>query len=392
MIEIKDKSLCSGCASCVNACHLNAISLKEDEEGFNYPIVDKLKCVDCHQCERVCPLLNNKWQKLSRKNIDYPIFFAGQLKDKEVLNEVSSGGAFWAFAQAIISKGGVVYGAAQFNVDRIEHIRATSIEVAKKLRRSKYLQSNIGNTYSQVKKDLNEGTTVLFSGTGCHIGGLMGYLGKDYDNLYTCDVVCHGVPSNKVWKTYRKEKEEREGKIIKNIVFRDKSSGWQNNQYKITYDDGTIEKEDSSFQLFHAGYLSGLFYRPSCGNCKFSTLPRISDITLADYWLYSGKFHGEGNDLGVSLIAINSDKGKKLLFDSIVFMDVEVTKKELALKSCRHLDEHPIENPYRKDFFVFFLKHGYFSAAKLYVDTHIAPSLFYRVLRKIQRIVVCIFS
>lgn len=392
MIEIKNKSLCSGCASCVNACPKKIIKLTEDEEGFNYPIIDKAKCIDCHLCEKACPLLNNKWLDLCQKDKRYPKFYAGQLKNKSVLLEVSSGGAFWAFAQEIIQRGGIVYGAAQYHVDDIRHIRVSNLEEAKALRRSKYLQSNIGDTYNQVKKDLKDGLTVLFSGTGCQIGGLMSFLGKDYDNLYTCDVVCHGVPSRKVWKAYRNEKEERESKKIVDLIFRDKSLGWQNNQYKIVYDDNTIEKEDSSFQLFHAGYLSGLFYRPSCGSCKFSTLPRISDITLADYWKYSGKFYNAENDLGVSLISVNSPKGVNLLFSSEEYLDIEVTKESLALSSCRHLDEHPIENRNRPAFFKVFLKHGYFSAAHLFVDYKKNPSQLYRAFRKIKRIAACLLS
>lgn len=366
MIEIVDKRKCTGCGACVNACPYDIIHFQEDEEGFVYPMVDAERCVNCHLCEKACPFLNEP-ASLSTNEMSFPQFYAGQLGNRRELMDVSSGGAFWAFVEAIIAQNGVVYGAIQRDVDNIFHFRAEDIEAAKQLRRSKYFQSDTAFTFRQVKKDLNSNRIVLYSGTGCQIAGLRSYLGKNFDNLYTCDVVCHGVPSRKVWKVYRKEKEKREGKIIDDLVFRDKSAGWSHNQYKITYQDGTIEKEDSTKQLFHAGYLSGLFYRPSCGCCRFATLSRCSDVTLADYWKYTGQFHQSGHDLGVSLITVNTGKGLRLLELSSKYLLYEITSKELALSSCRHLDEHPCENPQRADFFQSFYKHGYYVAAEQYV-------------------------
>ncbi|MBP5724430.1 MAG: Coenzyme F420 hydrogenase/dehydrogenase, beta subunit C-terminal domain [Bacteroidales bacterium] len=361
MLTITDKRFCTGCGACINACPKKIISLQDDEEGFWYPKIDESKCVDCHLCEKVCPFKEER-----RKDINdvFPKFYAGQLKCKEDLNEVSSGGAFWAFAQYVLSIDGVVFGAIQENVDNIYHIRATNIDEAQRIRRSKYFQSATNYTFRQAKEDLQNNKIVLYSGTGCQIAGLLSFLNKEYDNLYTCEVVCHGVPSRKVWKKYREEKEKIVNKKIVELVFRDKSNGWSNNQYKITYDDGSIEYEKSTQQLFHAGYLQGLFYRPSCGCCRFASLPRVADITLADYWQYKGRFRTQDNDLGVSLISINTSKGAKLLSNVSDYLDYEPTAKVLALSSCRHLDNHPTENPKRKLFFKDFFKYGYFYAAK----------------------------
>ena len=266
MIEIIDKRKCTGCGACVNACPLQIVSLSDDTEGFSYPKVDKEKCINCRLCEKSCPMLK-EITSLNRKGSQYPLFYAGQLKCKKDLMDVSSGGAFWAFAKTIIDNGGIVYGAVQDDVDVITHVRSDDFEGIKRMRRSKYFQSNTGLTFHQVKEDLKNGKIVLYSGTGCQIAGLISFLGREYENLYTCDVVCHGVPSRNVWKTYREEKEKREGKRITGLVFRDKSIGWSKNQYKITFQDGSVEKERSTMQLFHAGYLRGLFYRPSCGSC-----------------------------------------------------------------------------------------------------------------------------
>ena len=385
MIEITDKRKCTGCGACINACPKNIITMEEDNDGFIYPKIKVEDCIDCHLCEKICPMLKDKLE-ISRQCAGFPQFYAGQLKSKEDLLEVSSGGAFWAFSQTIIDCGGIVYGAVQEDVDHIYHVRADNLDGIKNIRRSKYFQSDTGLTFQQVKEDLKRGLTVLYSGTGCQIAGLMGYLNKEYENLITCDVVCHGVPSRKVWKSYRKEKEEREGKRITELVFRDKSAGWSHNQYKITYIDGSIEKEDSTRQLFHAGYLQGLFYRPSCGCCRFASLPRVADVTLADYWRYEGRFRQPEFDLGVSLITVNSEKGRMLLQQSAKYLDYDPTERVLALNSCRHLDEHPSENPDRANFFKLFNEAGYYAAAKKYITGTGNTNLVKRVARKIWRI------
>lgn len=384
MIDIIDKNNCTGCGACINACSKRAISFREDSEGFIYPIVDKLKCIDCHLCEKVCPFIDQKWKQYTQKQDNYPLFFAGQLKEKNDLQYVSSGGAFWAFVQAILSSGGIVYGAVQKDVDNIFHVRATNLEDASEIRRSKYFQSDTNDTFVQVKADLISGKTVLFSGTGCQIAGLASYLRKNYSNLYTCDVVCHGVPSHEVWKAYRKEKEAREGKTISGLVFRDKSLGWSKNQYKITYTDGSVEYERSTKQLFHAGYLKGLFYRPSCGNCQFATLPRVADLTLADFWKYKGKLTDQYPDLGVSLITVNSSKGYELLRLSSNYLDFETTDRQRALLSCRHLGNHPKENPDRAAFFKLFFEKGYYVAAEQFFTSK-RDVFFVRLMKKVVR-------
>lgn len=378
MIKISDKNLCVGCAACHAICSASAIIMQEDDEGFKYPIVDRDKCIDCGLCDKVC-LINEK----NNKNIDdtYPVFFAAQLKDTDELLEVSSGGAFWALAQMVLNKQGVVYGAAQIDVDEVRHIRVDNIEDAKKLRRSKYLPSNMEGIYDAVKDDLKNGLLVLFSGVGCQIAGLLSFLHNDYENLITCDVVCHGIPSMKVWETYKSEKEKKEGKKIVSVVFRDKSKGWSNNHYKITYNDGSTEQEYSVSQLFHHGYLNGLFYRRSCGTCQFARLPRQSDITLADYWKYQGKLRA--NDRGVSLVCVNSFKGYNCLIDASKYLTIEESSKQLAIESCRHLTNPPMVSPNREKFFKELDKHGYFSAADKYID--VKDNKMSKMMKKIKR-------
>lgn len=388
MIHVTNTRECTGCGACVNACPKSIISLSEDREGFLYPKVKEESCIDCHLCEKACPFASPSFIVGSDKNRSLPSFYAGQLKNKEDLFYVSSGGAFWALTQTIITKEhGVVYGAVQNNVDNIEHLRVEDLDEAKALRRSKYFQSDTKRTFQQAKQDLKNGRVVLFSGTGCQIAGLLTFLGKEYDNLYTCDVVCHGIPSRKVWKKYREEKEEKEGKKIIGLVFRDKTAGWSKNQYRITYEDGSEETERSTQQLFHAGYLRGLFYRPSCGSCHFASIPRVSDITLADYWKYKGHFHEEGKDIGVSLITANTKKGQFLLDRSADFLLIEPTTKKQALESCKHLDEHPSENPKRNQFFEQFFKTGYHTTAKKMIAFPQKKNLISFIIRKLKQII-----
>lgn len=382
MIEINDKRLCSGCGACMNICPKDVISMREDDEGCRYPIINKKLCIDCGLCEKVCPILNIS-SIASKEQIGYPLYYAGQLIQKEELTTVSSGGAFWAIGQALISNGGVVYGVIQSGVDVILHSRAETIEELKKMRRSKYLQSDTGYIYRQVKMDLNNGRDVLFTGTGCQIAALFSFLKKKYDNLYTCDVVCHGVPSDRVWRQYREEKQKSETKVIQDLNFRDKTKGWSKNQYCITYEDGSEEREWIGTQLFHAGYLEGLFLRPSCGSCKFAKIPRKSDITLADYWKYRGKFIDEYGDLGVSLIVVNNPHGGVLLNKCHEYLELEQSSEQLALQSCRHLWNTPIESPWRNNFFALFYAKGYYVAAQKYIGYN---PILYRIKNKISRI------
>lgn len=383
MIEIVNKSKCTGCGACLACCNVKAIAFTEDKEGFRYPTVNLDICLNCGLCNRVCPILSDD-HGIQKRNVGFATsFYAGQLIKVSDLFEVSSGGAFWAFAQTILDKKGIVYGAIQEDVEHVFHIRADNIDRAKKIRRSKYFQSDVGDAYNLAKQDLENGKLVLFSGTACQIAGLNKFLGKTYENLFTCDVVCHGVPSMMVWRSYRKEKEQKKQKNIVDLIFRDKSKGWSKNQYKITYSDGSIEKERSTQQSFHAGYLQGYFYRPSCGKCKFASLPRVSDITLADYWLYEGQLLKRNGDSGVSLIVVNNAHVNGLLEETREYLNIEPTSKKLALKSCKHLATPPFENQDRAKFFELLEKKGYHAAKKRYIKVEKENNLVRKVYNKI---------
>lgn len=231
MIEIKDKKDCCGCSACVSKCPAKCIELKEDEEGFLYPEVNKVLCMDCSLCEKVCPTISGEFENDRRPLASY-IAYA---EDLSVRLESSSGGLFSLFAENIIVNGGIVFGAAFDSDWTVRHTAVDLKNELNRLRGSKYMQSRIENTYKEAEKFLKSGRKVLFSGTACQVAGLKTYLGKDYENLYTIDVLCHGVPSQRVWKLYLEEQEKRNDSHVKMVSFRWKNTGWKNYSLKLVH-------------------------------------------------------------------------------------------------------------------------------------------------------------
>lgn len=318
MIEITDKSRCSGCHACMNICPKNCIAMELDDEGFWYPVADKSKCINCGVCEKRCPILNDMI------STNQPKAYACYNLDEQIRKESSSGGVFTLLASKSIDKGGVVYGAA-FNYNfKVEHIKVTTKEELSKLRGSKYVQSRIGSTYKEVRELLENHKLVYFSGTPCQIDGLLGFLKKDYDNLICQDIVCHGVPSPKVWKHYLKqfnlEKDAR-------ILFRDKSSGWDS--YSFTIEQVNRFTQLSSQNDYMKVFLKDLCLRPSCYNCHSKSLHRNSDITLADFWGIKEVCPALYDNKGTSLVFINSKKGQELfekIISDIKYQEVDINK------------------------------------------------------------------
>ncbi len=346
MIEITDKRLCTACGACRSVCPQDAITLIQDEDGFRYPRVDLSRCVDCGLCEKVCHMLHPQTGHEPFKGA----VFAACLRDRDGLAEVSSGGAAWALTQEMIRQGGVVYGAVQRGLFDTRHVRAENLEEAEAFRRSKYQESDMGTIYTEVKADLDAGRKVLFTGTGCQIGGLYGFLGKKPAGLVTCDVVCHGIPSLRIFKEYIGALERAEGEKAVGIVYRDKSRGWKANQIAIRFQDGRTVKEWHGSHPYHACYLAGLISRPSCEGCRYQSLSRVSDITLADFWKYRGKLLAENEDRGISLVVCSSEAGRALFDAALPLLHAEEVPLEDAVNSSRHLTQPARFHPRRKEF------------------------------------------
>lgn len=305
MIKIKNTYNCCGCEACSQKCPRQCISMKEDGEGFLYPIVDLENCIDCGLCEKVCPCLNEKESK------EPLISYAAVNIHDEVRNESSSGGVFTALSISIISEGGVVFGAKYDENWCVMHHFAETVDDCRAFRGSKYVQSRIGNLYKQVEYFLRAGRRVLFSGTPCQISALKNFLRKEYDNLVLVDVVCHGVPSPKIWEEYLQSLNLRQ---ISSISHKDKSTGWRSYSFTIKDDMGEIVfKEKASDNKFLTAFIDNLILRPSCFSCPAKSGKSGADITLADFWGVEHILPQIDDNKGISFISCNSDKGKNLI-------------------------------------------------------------------------------
>lgn len=303
--ERVEASHCCGCEACYNSCPSGAISMNEDAEGFLSPVIDKAKCTHCGLCVRVCPVLGEKYT-----NFPKPDCYAAKAND-EVRMTSSSGGIFSVLAEHILDRGGYVCGAA-FDEDwSVHHIIVNSKKSLGRLRGSKYVQSNIGTCYKEIKNLLESNKFVLFSGTPCQVAGLYSYLRKKYENLLTVDIFCIGVSSPGVWRKYLSENFDQSD--IVNVNFRDKSKiGWSCTHCTITTRDGRHLVSDDYTKMFHAS----IIMRQSCSECRYSKLPRPGDITLGDFWGIDNYDKALNDHKGVSIVLINSDKGK-VIYDSL---------------------------------------------------------------------------
>lgn len=321
MLNKIDKKLCNGCSACASICPKKCIQMVNDKNGFLYPLIDQKECINCNACVKACAVLTpNKLNEYEQ------IAYAVINKSEQVRKDSSSGGVFNEIAKKVLQDGGVVFGASLNENFEVEHIYVDSLDNLYKLRKSKYVQSKIGNSYIKTKEFLEQGKKVLFTGTPCQIGGLKKFLNKHYDNLITQDIICHGVPSPKVWKKYFQSKSN--GKTISNVSFRDKKFGWKKYCIKFSHDKGesySVHRQDSFMKVF----LKDLSLRLSCYNCSFKSHKRQSDITLADYWGVE-KIHPEMfDDLGTSLVFINTKKGNDLFMsvsDEFDYIQTDLTK------------------------------------------------------------------
>lgn len=307
MIKIKDKAKCCGCTACASICPKHCISMKEDKEGFRYPMVDASLCVDCGACENVCPVLH---AGEGRKPLHC---YAAKNKDAEVLKRSSSGGVFSILAQYVISeKQGVVFG-AMWEDDRVVHGAVERLEDLYKLRGSKYVQSDLRDSFNQVAVFLKDNRYVLFSGTPCEIAGLKSYLRKDYDKLFTVDLACHGVPSPKMLALYIHSLKQKYGVETLHLNFKDKSTGWATYSVTAKSGDKFLFSERAIENIYMKGYLHELFSRPSCHDCAFKSFRSGSDITLADFWGIEKTLPDFNCFDGVSLVLCNTFKGEEIL-------------------------------------------------------------------------------
>lgn len=391
---------CTGCMACYNACTHNAIVMMQDNEGFLRPKINQDQCVDCKLCYNKCPI-----NKMVEFNLPLNVY-SGWAKNINIRLQSSSGGAFSAIAIPILEHGGIVFGAVLDDKLQVKHVCIDDITKLSGLRGSKYVQSNIQLCYRDVKEYLIKKRTVLFSGTPCQIAGLKAYLSRDYENLFTIDLICHGVPSPGVfeeWKKWIKNKFELVD--ISSVKFRGKKYSWIYFNTEIT----GYTKNNKNFKYIGAyykdewirGFLRDYFLRPSCYNCNFTKIERCSDFTIADWWGYkpdkdeSWDFESKG----VSLIMCNTQKAYNYFLKHCAeSMTLKARSIEEALRTNKSLRSSFQAPSNRENFWSDYFQMPFSYVVKKYMKpenlpihlmlrTHLKPSLtrniicsfFYRI-------------
>lgn len=377
---------CYGCRACEQICPRKAIVMKENSEGFLYPILMEDQCTKCGMCYQVCPYD-------SPSSVNVPIeAIAAQYKDRISLLASSSGGLFSALADYVLANKGYVAGCIFDESFNAVHILTNQKEMVEKMRGSKYVQSNLKNVYSDIQVCLREGSLVMFTGTPCQVDGLRCFLRHEYSNLLTVDIICHGVPSPRLFALYIKSVSQKNGNIL-DIKFRDKQrNGWCS-QGSITYSNKTktISPYNSSYYYYY--YLKNCISRMSCYSCKYSTKARVSDVTIGDYWNISDDFPDLDTSAGFSAVLLNTQKGKRFFAEISSKLQTYETRLDAVVRGNGNLHAPTIMPKSRIDIYSRIAAEGYDSVAKKdckyqyvkpFVRKHM-PKGLKKILKKILR-------
>ena len=308
MIQINDKSKCCGCNACGDICPKDAITFKTDIEGFWYPEINMERCIDCGLCEKVCPELHVN--ELKKNDYEQPVTLAAINKNMRIRWDSTSGGAFSALADIMYGQGGYVSGAVYNEDFSVSNFISNNPADLVRLRSSKYLQSNAEGLYRNIRDLLRNGEKVLVCGTPCQMAALRSFLRKDYDNLIIVDFICRGVNSPKVYRKYLDSLERKYGGKVVYVKAKNKELGWRNLTRKIVFDNGKVYYGVRMDDDFRRGYHTNVFCRPSCYACQYKGFPRMADITIADYWGIEKVDKNLDNNIGTSMILLNSKKGE----------------------------------------------------------------------------------
>lgn len=330
MPSLANLDMCTGCSACVSICPKGCLIMKKDQNGFFIPkLLHQKKCVNCGQCENVCPVLKQKNMPEQDTQV-----FAAYVASQEIREESSSGGIFTLLAELTLAARGVVYGAAYQEDFSVQHIAVTMPDELHKLRGAKYVQSDMGNIFTIIQAQLNDGQEVLFSGTPCQVAGLKSFLRKEYSNLVCVDFICHGIPSPVAWENYVQYRsiKDSEGSLPVKINLRSKHTGWSNYQYSnlYEYENGFKYSAKSDSDLFMKLFVGDYINRGSCSTCKFKGYNRNSDLTLGDFWGI-WEFDSDMDDnRGTSLVMLHSQKARDLMNR----IEPKIKMKEMTLEQA----------------------------------------------------------
>lgn len=311
MKKIIEKELCYGCSACEKKCPQKCIEMHTDENGFLYPQIDEKNCIDCFICQKVCIRKQNQNIEKNKTNGCY----LGVHKDENIWINSSSGGAFTAIVQSFAEKNPIIFGAYFDENMKVKHGYLKISETAK-MRKSKYVQSELGNTFRDVERFLKDGRYVIFSGTPCQIAGLYAAIGKNHENLFTIDLICTGVCSPKLWKKYIIFLENHFHKKIKNVDMRYKvknNNDWNIGDTNVVFFDGTYARNEKT-RLYRYLYGQKTGYRDACYHCQFANTQRVADITIGDWWGSIDKLPEIQEHKGISVLLINSEKGNNIIY------------------------------------------------------------------------------
>lgn len=330
MVDCVPKSSCFGCKACGDICPVQAISFPIDSEGFWYPLIDTDKCIKCNLCEKVCPALNvhNTSGYIEGNPETYKVYH----KDKDIRYNSTSGALYYSLAEEFVKNKDYIVGCVYNDAYTGAHHEASnSLEGLKRIMRSKYFQSDTEGIFNKTKSLLEKGEKVLFCGTGCQISALNGFLRKEYENLYTIELICRGVNSPLAFTSYMEELRKRFKSEIKEVHFKNKSHGWTNLGTLIKFENGkSYYRNRFNDPWVNAFIVGNLYIRPSCEHCKYKSFPRVADITIGDFW--GIEFNNEEKKYGVSVAFVNTEKGQKLFRLAEKNMYVEKRKFEEAVK------------------------------------------------------------
>ena len=342
MDKIVERKLCTGCTACANICPKKAIKMGIDEEGFKYPVIDQNKCVNCGLCQKTCPVLGKS------NNTSINDCYVSYAKDEKLRKNASSGGVFPLIANYVLKNNGIVIGAA-FDNNKLKHIAIKEKKFLNQLQGSKYLQSDLDNIFKYIKENVND-KKILFVGVPCQVAGLKAFLKREYENLICIDLVCHGVPSPKLFEKYCEELEKLNNDKLINYNFRDKSTGWDTYSVKATFKNSSfieLSRNNNYSKLF----LSDIALRESCYQCNFKIGNKYSDITLGDFWGVQNYYPDMYNKSGVSAVILNTNKGLEIYNSIKEDMVYQKCQLEEIIAGNASLKKSCIRPKNREDFF-----------------------------------------
>ena len=389
--KIGNRNNCTACAACFNVCSMEAIKMIENEEGFLFPKIDFSKCIECMQCEYVCPVLNkNNISDIKQTNIAY----YGWHKDDRIRKLSSSGGIFSSIADYVLNNNGVIFGAVYDSSEGMVLHRSSLQTELHFMRKSKYVQSYIGNTFSVAKQLLDDGKFVLFTGTPCQIDGLQNFLGGKYNRLITLDFICHGVPPMRLLRDNLSYLEKKYKIKITHFDFRPKIEKWAFDYFLIyTISKSLFIRNNKAIKIpwlhdpFFNGFIKNLTLRVCCYNCRYSQSQHKTDLTVADFWGYQDFDKNILDERGISLVLANTEEGNKLLSNiinkSAVLNSLDWKYVEYVFK-IKNPEKYNLKK--RNAFFSDYTRFGYIKAIKMHLLLpNIAAVARYHVGKKINK-------